>query len=171
MGGHGRAFRPWPFVLRPHGRMPLPSRFLVAAGALSLGTAFIGCSHEHGPLADKPDTTSVGNAGRFAPSMVSTTEGLVWAPASRVRFPELQGVFSPLTTQVQPPLTLLGTRADWGFGQTFGPDTGRAFSTWISGPNLPVEPWNRALEASPEGGGENHGGEGHGGAKAHKANL
>jgi len=148
--------------------MPLLSRSLVAAGALSLGTAVVGCSHEHGPLADKPDTTSLGNAGRFAPSMVSTADGLVWAPASRVRFPELQGVFSPLTTQAQPPVTLLGTRADWGLGQTFGPGAGRAFSTWTSGPNLPVEPWNMAIEAPAEG--ENHG-EGHSAPKGQKANL
>ena len=147
--------------------MRLPSRSLVAAGALSLGTALVGCSYEHGPLADKPDTTSVGNAGRWPPSMISTTEGLVWAPASRVSFPELHGVFSPLTTQVRPPVTLLGTRADWTFGQTFGPDTGRAFNTWTSGPNLPVEPWNMAMEPAE---GEGHG-ETHGAPKGHKANL
>jgi hypothetical protein len=146
--------------------MPLSPRSLVAAGALSLGTVLAGCSHEHGPLADKPDTTSVGNAGRFRPSMVSTADGLVWAPATSVQFPALQGVYSPLTTQAQPPVTLFGAREDWSFGQTFAPETGRALTTWTSGPNLPVEPWNMALEAPPEGAAE-----GHGAPKEHKAKL
>ena len=70
---------------------------------------------------------------------------------------------SPLTTEVQPRLTLLGTREDWSFGQTFGPQTGWALTSWTSGPVLPVEPWNMAMEA-PEGEGS---GEGHGAAKPH----
>jgi hypothetical protein len=141
--------------------MPLCSRSLVAAGALALGMVAVGCSHEHGPVADKPDTTSFGNAGRFAPSMISTSIGLAWAPAEGERFPVLQGENSPLTTQVQPPLTLFGTRENWSFGFSCGPEKGRAMSTWTSGPTLPVEPWNMALEAPAEG-------EGHGGPLPHK---
>ena len=63
-----------------------------------------------------------------------------------------------LTTQVQPPRTLYGTREDWTLGQTFGTETGWALGVWTSGPNLPVEPWNMALEAAGgEAAGEGHG--------------
>ncbi len=139
--------------------MPLLPRPLVAAGALALGTFAVGCSHEHGPLSDTPDTTSLGTAGRFGAWYVSTASGL----ASRPENPDavvpgtVQGETSPLTTQAQPLLTLLGTRADWSFGQTFGPERGWALNAWTSGPTLPVEPWNMALETPPgEGGGEGH---------------
>ncbi|HVP63076.1 MAG TPA: hypothetical protein VMT11_21140 [Myxococcaceae bacterium] len=149
--------------------MLLLPRPLVAAGALVLGTFAVGCSHEHGPLADKPDTTSLGNAGRLAALMVSTSTGLAWRPDDpRVVLPgTLQGETSPLTTEAQPATTLFGGRADWSLGQTFGPETGWAMATWTSGPNLPVEPWNMALE-TPTGEG---GGEGLGGPKSHQPKL
>ncbi|HZJ52605.1 MAG TPA: hypothetical protein VFD38_00580 [Myxococcaceae bacterium] len=145
--------------------MPLLSRPLALAGALALGASAVGCSHEHGPLADKPDTTSLGAAGRWGAPYISTSDGVAWRPAdpNAVIPGTVQGETSPLTTQVQPPMTLLGTREDWSFGQTFGPTTGWAMNAWTSGPNLPVEPWNMALE-SPTGEG---GGQGHGAPKGH----
>ena len=149
--------------------MRLLHRPLVVAAALVLGAFAVGCSHEHGPVSDKPDTTSLGNAGRFSASMISTSTGIAWRPANpdAVIPGTLQGETSPLTTQARPVLTLLGTRESWIFGQTFTPETGWAMNTWTSGPTLPVEPWNMALE-SPTGEG---GGEGHGGPKSHNPNL
>ena len=145
--------------------MPFLSRPLALAGALALGATVVGCSYEHGPLADKADTTSLGNAGRWGDLYVSTSEGLAWRPSdpNAVIPGTVQGETSMLTTQVQPPRTLYGTREDWTFGQSFGPETGYALGVWISGPNLPVEPWNMAMEAA---GGE-AAGEGHGAAKGH----
>jgi len=140
--------------------MPLLHRPLVAAAALALGAFAVGCSHEHGPLADTPDTTSLGNAGRFPASLISTSRGLVRRPANpdAVIPGTLRGETSPLTTQARPGVTLLGTQESWVFGQTFSPEAGWAMNTWTSGPNLPVEPWNMALEsAAGEGGREGHG--------------
>jgi hypothetical protein len=149
--------------------MPPLHRPLVVAAALSLGAFAVGCSHEHGPLADKPDTTSLGNAGRFSDSMVSTATGLVWRPANPAEVipGTSQGETSPLTTQARPMVTLLGTKESWGFGQSYTPETGWAMNTWTSGPTLPVEPWNMALESPPGEGG----GEGHGGPKGHAPKL
>jgi len=166
MDGHGRTARPWPFVLRPPARMGLLHRSLVIAGALALALA-VGCSYEHGPLTDRPDPTSLGNAGRFGDSFISTSAGLAWRPANpNTPIPgTTQGTTSPLTTQVKPVILLLGTPEDWSFGQSFTPATGWAMNTWTSGPNLPVEPWNMAIEPAAEGGGE-----GHGSPKNHKPN-
>ncbi|HEY1335358.1 MAG TPA: hypothetical protein VGF31_13940 [Myxococcaceae bacterium] len=137
------------------------SRPLALAGALALGATVVGCSYEHGPVSATPDTTSLGTAGRWSEWYVSTSEGLAWRPAdpNAVIPGTVQGETSMLTTQVQPRRTLYGTREDWTFGQSFGPVTGDALAVWISGPNLPVEPWNMAMEAA--------GGEGHGAAKGH----
>jgi hypothetical protein len=149
--------------------MPLLHRPLVVAAALALGAFTVGCSHEHGPLADKPDTTSLGNAGRFSESMVSTSTGLVWRPANPAEVipGTIQGDTSPLTTQARPMVTLLGTKESWIFGQSYTPETGWAMNTWTSGPNLPVEPWNMALESAVGEGG----GEGHGSPKGHAPKL
>ncbi len=139
--------------------MPLLPRPLVAGFALVFGTFPVGCSHEHGPLSDKPDTTSLGTAGRFGDWYVSASWGLAREPKSPEEIVPgtVQGETSPLTTRAQPPVTLLGTRADWNFGQTVAPETGWAMNTWTSGPNLPVEPWNMALEPPTGEGGEGHG--------------
>ena len=139
--------------------MALLSRSLALAGALALGASAVGCSHEHGPLADKPDTTSLGSGLHWGVAFVSTSDGLAWRPRdpNAIIPGTVQGESSPLTTQAQPPLTLLGTRELWIFGQTFGPQTGWAMNSWTSGPNLPVEPWNMALEAPAEGGNQGHG--------------
>jgi len=146
--------------------MPFLSRPLALAGVLALGATVVGCSYEHGPLSDTPDTTSLGTAGRWGAPYISTATGVRWRPSdpSAVLPGTVQGESSMLTTQVQPPRTLYGTREDWTLGQTFGNQTGSALGVWISGPNLPVESWNMALETAP---GE-AAGEGHGGAKAHQ---
>jgi len=141
--------------------MRLLSRPLALAGALALGASAVGCSHEHGPLSDTPDTTSLGNAPRWGIRYISTSEGLAWIPLNpnRVLPNTIQGELSPLTTQARPLVTLLGTPANWSFGQTFEPVTGSAVTTWTSGPVLPVEPWNMAMEpAAGEAAGEGHGG-------------
>ena len=49
--------------------------------APALGATAVGCSHEHGPLSDTPDTTSLGTAGRWGAPYVSTTTGLTWRPS------------------------------------------------------------------------------------------
>ena len=144
--------------------MPLLSRSLVAAGALVLGTFAVGCSHEHGPLSDTPDTTSLANSGRFGAILVSTSEGLALRPENPAEEVPgtLQGTTSPLTTEAKPLTTLFGTKSDWSFGQTTGPQTGWALNVWTSGPTLPVEPWNMAMETpAGEGGGAGHSGAGH----------
>jgi hypothetical protein len=145
--------------------MRLLPRPLALAGALALGASVVGCSSEHGQLSNTPDTTSLGNAGRWGVMFVSTSGGLTRLPRDPDAFipGTTRGETSPLTTQAQRPFTLFGTRADWGFGQTFEPLTGWALVTWSSGPNLPVEPWNMAMETPAEGGGE-----GHGAGKEHK---
>jgi len=127
----------------------LPRPLVVLTAALALGAFAIGCSHEHGPLVDKPDTTSLGNAGRIPPAWISTSTGLARIPSNRETLVPgtLQGETSPLTTQARPLVTLYGTQESWVFGQTYTPETGWAMNTWTSGPNLPVEPWNMALRS------------------------
>jgi len=110
--------------------------------ALSLALA-VGCSHEHGPLSDKPDTTSLGVAGGLGPGGVSTAFGVF--PDS----PGLRGVNNDAaarftSTAVRPPPLVPGTPANQNV-----PRTSNAVQTWTSGPNLPVERANMALE--PEG--------------------
>ena len=105
--------------------MRLLPRPLALAGALALGASVVGCSHEHGPLSDTPDPTSLGTAGRWPAQFVSTSTGLAWRPGKpdAVIPGTVQGETSPLTTQAQPPITLYGARVDWSFGQTFAPET------------------------------------------------
>jgi hypothetical protein len=144
--------------------MPFRSRPLALAGVRALGATVVGCSYEHGPLSDTPDTTSLGTAGRWGAPYISTATGVRWRPSdpNAVLPGTVQGESSMLTTQVQPPRTLYGTREDWTLGRPSATRRGRRW-VWISGPNLPVEAWNMALETAP---GE-AAGEGHGGAKAH----
>jgi len=125
---------------------------LVAFAVLAL----VGCStHSHGPLSDTPDPTSLGNAGELPPVSISTAFGLhdIPAPGEEPKG-TLQGTTSPLTTQARPVPSLLGQVVGWGFGQDTSPQAGNALVTWMSGPNLPVEPWNMAIEPPAEG---NHG--------------
>ena len=103
----------------------------------------VGCSHEHGPLSDKPDTTSLGVAGGLGPGGVSTAYGVF--PES----PGLPGVDNDMadrstSTAVRPPPLVPGTPANPSV-----PRTSNAVQAWTSGPNLPVERANMALE--PEG--------------------
>lgn len=113
--------------------------------------ALLGCSHSHGPLSDTPDPTSLGNAGVLPPVSISTAFGLHDIPPPGDELPgTLQGTTSPLTTQARPVPSLLGQVVGWGLGENTDPQTGNALVTWMSGPNLPVEPWNMAIE--PEGG-------------------
>jgi hypothetical protein len=120
--------------------------------------ALVGCNHSHGPLSDTPDPTSLGNAGMLPPVSISTAYGLhaIPPPGVEVRG-TLQGTTSPLTTQARPVPSLMGQVEGWGYGENTAPQTGYALVTWMSGPNLPVEPWNMAMEAPPEGGHGAHG--------------
>jgi hypothetical protein len=115
-----------------------------------------GCSHEHGPVSDKPDTTSLGNAGGLGEGGVSTAYGIY--PES----PSLKGVDTNLsdrntTTAVRPLPLVPGAPSSLD-----APRTSNAVQSWTSGPNLPVEPANMALE--PEGGEKPAA---HGGAQEH----
>ena len=119
--------------------------------AFALLVLVAGCSHEHGPLSDTPDTTSLGVAQGLGPGEVSTAYGVY--PAS----PGLKGVDDDVadrstSTAVRPPPLVPGAPG--------GPDlprTSNAVQAWTSGPNLPVERSNMALEpesaeaASPHG--------------------
>jgi len=113
--------------------------------------ALVGCTHSHGPLSDTPDTTSLGNAGQLPPASISTAFGLhsIPAPGQQVRG-TMQGTTSPLTTQARPVPSLLGQVVGWGLGQNTDPQFGNALITWMSGPNLPVEPWNMAIQPRAE---------------------
>jgi hypothetical protein len=112
-------------------------------GTLAAVGLLTGCSHEHGPLSDKPDTTSLGAAGTVGMGDVSTAYG-VHAAA-----PDLRGVDTELSNRstasaVRPAPLLPGApeSAD-------APVISNAMQSWTSGPTLPVERANMALE--PEG--------------------
>ena len=122
--------------------MPFLSRPLALAGALALGATAVGCSYEHGPLSDTPDTTSLGNAGRWGAPYISTATGVTWRPSdpNAVIPGTVQGETSMLTTQVQPPRTLYGTREDWTFGRVSAPRRG---GRWVSGSPAPTSRWSR----------------------------
>jgi hypothetical protein len=102
-----------------------------------------GCSHEHGPLSDKPDTTSLGVAGGLGEGGMSTAYGIY------PNGPSLQGVDVDradrnTTTAVRPSPLIPGTPSN-----PDAPRTSNAMQSWTSGPTLPVERANMALE--PEG--------------------
>jgi hypothetical protein len=99
-----------------------------------------GCSHEHGPLSDKPDTTSLGVAGGLGEGGMSTAYGIYR------NCPSLKGVDLDLadrstSTAVRPAPLVPGTP-----GNPDAPRTSNAMQSWTSGPTLPVEPANMALE-------------------------
>jgi hypothetical protein len=107
--------------------------------ALTLLTLLTGCAREHGPLSNTPDTTSLGVAKGLGPGGVSTAFGVY--PDS----PGLKGV-DPLadrstSTAVRPPPLVPGMPAN-----PDAPRTSNAVQAWTTGPNLPVEPSNMALE-------------------------
>lgn len=102
-----------------------------------------GCYREHGPLSDKPDTTSLGVAGGLGEGGVSTAYGIY-----RNR-PSLKGVDLDVadrntSTAVRPAPLIPGTPSN-----PDAPRTSNAMQSWTSGPNLPVEPANMALEPEP----------------------
>ena len=114
-----------------------------ALGLLAAASLLAGCSHEHGPLSDKADTTSLGVATGLGEGGVSTAYGI--APQG----PDLRGVDTRLAnrntvTAVRPAPLIPGAP-----GNPDTPRTGNAMQSWTSGPNLPVERQNMALE--PEG--------------------
>jgi hypothetical protein len=116
-----------------------------ALGPLAALALLVGCSHEHGTLSDKPDTTSLGVAGGLGEGGVSTAYGIYRAS------PELKGVDTNLadrsTASAQRPPPLIP-------GAPSSPDAPRTcndMQSWTSGPTLPVEPANMALEAETPG--------------------
>ena len=117
----------------------LPSSLLTLA-ALALSA---GCAREHGPLSDKPDTTSLGVAGGLGEGGVSTAYGIYG------NCPSLKGVDTDLadrnTSNVVRPTPLIPGMPS----SSDTPRTSNAMQSWTSGPTLPVEPANMALE--PEG--------------------
>lgn len=117
----------------------LSSKLLTFA-ALAL---LAGCYREHGPLSEKPDTTSLGVAGGLGEGGVSTAYGIY-----RNR-PSLKGVDVDVadrntSTVVRPAPLIPGMPSN-----PDAPRTSNAMQSWTSGPTLPVEPANMALE--PEG--------------------
>ncbi len=103
----------------------------------------LGCSREHGPLSDKPDTTSLSVAGGLGPGGVSTAYG-VFPEAPGLPGVDADAADRNTSTAVRPPPLVPGTPANADV-----PRTSNAVQAWSSGPNLPVEPANMALE--PEG--------------------
>jgi hypothetical protein len=126
-------------------------------GLLAAVSLLSGCSHEHGPVSDKADTTSLGVATGLGEGGVSTAYGI--APQG----PDLRGVDANLAdrntaTAVRPAPLILGAP-----GNPDLPRTSNAMQSWTSGPNLPVERQNMAIE--PEGGEKPAG---HGAESGHK---
>lgn len=102
-----------------------------------------GCSHEHGPLSDKPDTTSLGVAGGLGEGGMSTAYG-IYANAPSLKGVDLDQGDRSTSTAVRPAPLVPGTPSN-----PDAPRTSNAVQSWTSGPTLPVEPANMALE--PEG--------------------
>lgn len=126
-------------------------------GLLAAVGLLAGCSHEHGPVSDKADTTSLGVATGLGEGGVSTAYGI--APQGS----DLRGVDTNVAdrntvTAVRPAPLFPGAP-----GNHDTPRTSNAMQSWTSGPNLPVERQNMALE--PEGGEKPAG---HGAEPAHK---
>ena len=146
--------------------MPFLCRPLALAGVLALGATAVGCSHEHGPLTDTPDTTSLGTAGRWDAPYISTATGLAWRPSdpNAVIPGTVQGESSCSRRRSSPRGPCTGRARTGRSGRPSATRPGGRWVSGFSGPNLPVEPWNMALEAAGgEAAGEGHG---HGGAKA-----
>jgi hypothetical protein len=102
-----------------------------------------GCSTKHGPLSDKADTTSLGVAGTLGEGGISTAHGI------HAQSPDLRGVNTDVadrstSTAVRPAPLIPGLPSN-----PDAPRTSNAVQSWTSGPTLPVEPANMAIE--PEG--------------------
>ena len=116
------------------------SSIVSTLAALSL---LAGCSHEHGPLSDKPDTTSLGVAGGLGEGGMSTAYG-IYREGPSLKGVDLDRGDRSTSTAVRPPPLVPGTPSN-----PDAPRTSNAMQSWTSGPTLPVEPANMALE--PEG--------------------
>jgi|SRR5450631_2330039 len=102
-----------------------------------------GCSHQHGPLSDKPDTTSLGVAGGLGEGGMSTAYG-IYPNSPGLKGVDLDYADRSTSTAVRPMPLVPGTPSN-----PDAPRTSNAMQAWTSGPTLPVEPANMALE--PEG--------------------
>ncbi len=102
-----------------------------------------GCSLKHGPLSDKPDTTSLGIAGELGEGGVSTAYG-IYGHSPSLTGVDLDVADRSTSTAVRPSPLVPGTPSDLD-----APRTSNALQSWTSGPTLPVERANMALE--PEG--------------------
>jgi hypothetical protein len=102
-----------------------------------------GCSRQHGPLSDKADTTSLGVAGGLGEGGMSTAYG-IYANSPELRGVDLDYADRSTSTAVRPTPLVPGTPSN-----PDAPRTSNAMQSWTSGPTLPVEPANMALE--PEG--------------------
>jgi hypothetical protein len=102
-----------------------------------------GCSLKHGPLSDTPDTTSLGIAGDLGEGGVSTAYG-IYSHSPTLSGVDLDVADRSTSTAVRPAPLVLGTPSSLD-----APRTSNAVQSWTSGPTLPVEPANMALE--PEG--------------------
>ena len=117
--------------------------FPTTLSTLCLLALVSGCSTKHGPLSDKPDTTSLGVAGGLGEGGVSTAYGIYRTS------PDLKGVDTDqadrsTSSAVRPTPLIPGLPSN-----PDAPRTSNAMQSWTSGPTLPVEPANRAIE--PEG--------------------
>ena len=102
-----------------------------------------GCSLKHGPLSDTPDTTSLGIAGDLGEGGVSTAYG-IYPHSPTLTGVDLDVADRSTSTAILPAPLVPGTPSN-----PDAPRTSNAVQSWTSGPTLPVEPANMALE--PEG--------------------
>jgi hypothetical protein len=102
-----------------------------------------GCSTKHGPLSDKADTTSLGVAGGLGEGGVSTAYG-IHEQSATLRGVDLDLADRSTSTAVRPATLIPGMPSN-----PDAPRTSNAVQSWTSGPTLPVEPANMAIE--PEG--------------------
>jgi hypothetical protein len=115
--------------------------FRMALGPFAALALLAGCSQVHGTLSDTPDTTSLGVAGGLGEGGVSTAYGI------HRMSPDLKGVDTNsgdrnTSSAQRPPPLVPGTQSS-----PDAPRTSNDMQSWTSGPNLPVEPANMALEA------------------------
>ena len=120
--------------------MRAPSTTLPTLAVLAL---LSGCSLKHGPLSDRPDTTSLGVAGGLGEGGVSTSYGIYYGHS--LSGVDLDVANRSTSTAVRPAPLIPGSPSS-----SDTPRTSNAMQSWTSGPTLPVERANMALE--PEGG-------------------
>ena len=114
-----------------------------ALSTLAALALLAGCSHEHGPLSEKPDTTSLGVAEGLGEGGMSTAYG-IYSDSPSLAGVDLDKADRNTSTAVRPAPLVPGMPSN-----PDAPRTSNAMQSWTSGPTLPVEPANMALE--PEG--------------------